>query len=64
SETYEGGFEEVIPLRQESLEGSSVEGILMQHRSFPDAGKLMVTAIMLGSVVVDTAPEDGPAPME
>ena len=64
SETYEGGFEEVLPLRQESLEGSSVEGILMQHRSFPDAGKLMVTAIMLGSVVVDAAPEDGPAPME
>ncbi|KAI3804901.1 hypothetical protein L1987_26776 [Smallanthus sonchifolius] len=68
SETYEGGFEHVLPLRQESLEvsmgGSSVEGILMQHRSFPDADKLMVTAIMLGSVATDDILEDGPSPME
>ncbi|KAL8264476.1 hypothetical protein R6Q59_022606 [Mikania micrantha] len=67
AEAYEGGFEHVLPLRQESLEvsmgGSSVEGILMQHRSFPDADKLMVTAIMLGSVAEATL-EDGPSPME
>lgn len=67
AETYEGGFEEVLPLRQESSEvsmGSSVEAILMQHRSFPDAGKLMVTAIVLGSVAADERSEDGPSPME
>nr|XP_043628339.1 nuclear pore complex protein NUP133 isoform X2 [Erigeron canadensis] len=67
SETYQGKFEEVLPLRQESLEssvGSSVEAILMQHRSFPDADKLMVTAIMLGSVAADTGVKDGPSPME
>ncbi|XP_071736708.1 nuclear pore complex protein NUP133 [Rutidosis leptorrhynchoides] len=67
SESFEGGFEDVLPLRQESMEvavGSSVEAILMQHRSFPDADKLMVTAIMLGSVVVDNGLEDGPSPME
>ncbi|KAK9077399.1 hypothetical protein SSX86_005736 [Deinandra increscens subsp. villosa] len=68
AETYEGGFDQVLPLRQESLEistgGSSVEGILMQHRSFPDADKLMVTAIMLGSVAAEATLEDGPSPME
>lgn len=67
AETFEGGFEQVLPLRQDSLEvsmASSVEGILMQHRSFPDADRLMVTAIMLGSVAVDTTLEDGPSPME
>lgn len=68
AETYEGGFEQVLPLRQESMEismgGSSVEGILMQHRSFPDADKLMVTAIMLGSVAAEGMLEDGPSPME
>ncbi|KAJ9551537.1 LOW QUALITY PROTEIN: hypothetical protein OSB04_015582 [Centaurea solstitialis] len=67
AETYEGRFEEVLSLRQESSEvsmGSSVEAILMQHRNFPDAGKLMVTAIMLGSVAADEGSEDGPSPME
>ncbi|MFS7921831.1 putative transcription factor WD40-like family [Helianthus anomalus] len=64
AETYEGGFEQVLPLRQESSEISSVEGILMQHRSFPDADKLMVTAIMFGSVATDATLEDGPSPME
>lgn len=68
AETYEGGFEEVLPLRQESSEvpmsSSSVEAILMQHRSFPDADKLMVTAIMLGIVPVDPRFGEGPSPME
>lgn len=54
AQIYEGGFEEVLPLRQEGIEypmlkdPGSVEGVLMQHEDFPDAGKLMVTAIMLG----------------
>ncbi|GJX10155.1 hypothetical protein Tco_0200014, partial [Tanacetum coccineum] len=33
----ECGLEEMIPLRLESLEGFSMEGILIQYRSFPDA---------------------------
>ncbi|XP_059662894.1 nuclear pore complex protein NUP133 [Cornus florida] len=71
AETYEGGFDEVLPLRQENIElqtlkdsGSSVEAILMQHKDFPDAGKLMLTAIMLGIAQVDTGVEEGPSPME
>lgn len=70
SETFEGAFDEVLPLRLEkseealilkdsSLSSLSVEAILMQHKNFPDAGKLMLTAIMLGGEV-----EEGPAPME
>lgn len=49
----DGGFEKVLPLRQESSlvpdSNSSVEAILMQHRDYAYAGKLMLTAIMLGS---------------
>ncbi|KAI3497232.1 hypothetical protein L1887_39700 [Cichorium endivia] len=56
-------YEEVLPLRQDGFEGGSVEGILMQHRSFPDADKLMVMAIMLGSVAGDGT-IDGVEPME
>lgn len=68
--TFEGSFSEVLPLRQESSEllnpkgtASSVETILMQHKDFPDAGKLMLTAIMLGSVQGDIIMEE-PSPME
>lgn len=69
--TIEGGFDEVLPLRQENSEipmlkdmGSSVEGILMQHKDFPEAGKLMVMAIMLGFGRVGTEMGDGPSPMQ
>ena len=58
AENYEGGFDEVLPLRQENLEPptskdmvSSVEAIVMQHKDFAVAGKLMLTAIMLGSFI-------------
>lgn len=71
AETYEGGFDEVLALRQENMEitdlkysGGSVEAILMQHKDFPDSGKLMVTAVMLGSVQIDVRSYDGPSPME
>ncbi|KAG8642169.1 nuclear pore complex protein NUP133 isoform X4 [Manihot esculenta] len=71
AETIEEGFEEVLSLRKENSEGSpmkdldfSVEAILMQHKDFPDAGKLMLTAIMLGSVQDDIKVEEGPSPME
>lgn len=59
AKTFDGGFDEVLPLRQDNMElscvkdlCSSVEAILMQHKDFPDSGKLMLTAIMLGSVHV------------
>lgn len=74
AETFEGNFQEVLPLRLENSDhvnlknmGSSVENILMQHKDYPDAGKLMLTAVMLGSVHSDTISimeEEGPTPME
>ncbi|KAL2938670.1 hypothetical protein RDABS01_022119 [Bienertia sinuspersici] len=71
SEMYEGSFDEVLQLRQESSEVSlskdsvsSVEAILMQHKDFSDAGKLMLTALMLGIAQADTVGADGPIPME
>ncbi|KAG8387204.1 hypothetical protein BUALT_Bualt03G0228900 [Buddleja alternifolia] len=70
AENFEVRFDEVLPLRQESSSlketSSSVENVLMQHKDFPDAGKLMITAIMLGSVWDGglTSISDGPSPME
>lgn len=72
SETYEGGFGEVLPLRQDGIEqlpsidtgSASVEAILMQHKDFPIVGKLMLAALMLGSAQADLYEEDGPIPME
>lgn len=70
AEMFEGGFDEVLPLRQENSElskesNSTVEAILMQHKNFPDAGKLMLTAVMLGSVQVDDIKmEESPFTME
>lgn len=71
SEMYDGGFDEVLPLRQENTElpsmkdsGSSVEAILMQHKDYSDAGKLMLTALMWGSAQVDVGGKDGPVSME
>ncbi|CAH9135887.1 unnamed protein product [Cuscuta epithymum] len=68
AKTYEGGFNEVLPLRQEEssvISSSSVESIVMQHNDFPDAGRLMLTAVMLGSVVdVDKVTVDPSSPME
>nr|CAD1839792.1 unnamed protein product [Ananas comosus var. bracteatus] len=55
---YDGSFEEILPLRKEhvqlssltlhSTSSSSVEEILMKHKDFPDAGKLMLTAVFMG----------------
>ncbi|XP_073123985.1 nuclear pore complex protein NUP133 [Henckelia pumila] len=74
SEGFEVRFDEVLPLRQEiSKDGSSsVEAVLMQHKDFPDAGKLMLTAVMLGSYldalngtyVASIGNDYGHAPME
>ncbi|KAE9606416.1 putative transcription factor WD40-like family [Lupinus albus] len=71
AETFEEGFDQVLPLRQENLEdtpipndmSSSVETILMQHKDFADAGKLMLMAVMLGSER-DIKLDGGPSPME
>ena len=72
AETFGEWFDQVLPLRQETLEptitkdsGSSVEAILMQHKDYPEAGKLMLTAIMLGSLEDGNGEEEGgPTPME
>jgi nuclear pore complex protein Nup133 len=72
SVTFEEGFDDVLPLRQENMEtstlgdmSSSVETILMQHKDFPVAGKLMLMAVMLGSEHSgDNRIEEGPSPME
>lgn len=72
SETFEEGFDQVLPLSQENMEtstlgdmSSSVETILMQHKDFPVAGKLMLMAVMLGSEHrSDNKIEEGPSPME
>ncbi|XP_061361160.1 nuclear pore complex protein NUP133 isoform X2 [Gastrolobium bilobum] len=72
SETFEEGFDQVLSLRQENMEtsfmgdmSSSVETILMQHKDFSVAGKLMLMAIMLGSEHGgDIRIEEWPSPME
>lgn len=71
AETIDEGFEEVLPLREGDSEdqilndsSSSVEAILKQHKDFPFAGKLMLTAVMLGSVQDDVKVDDSPSPME
>ncbi|KAK4437508.1 Nuclear pore complex protein [Sesamum alatum] len=71
AETFDGKFEEVLPLRQESSEhpnlkdtSSSVESVLMQHKDFPDAGKLMLTSIVLGSIWGNSTADCGPIGMD
>ncbi|XP_042516984.1 nuclear pore complex protein NUP133 isoform X2 [Macadamia integrifolia] len=67
--TYEGGFDEVLPLTQNEpqIPGKhvvcSVEGIMLQHKDFPEAGKLMLTALMLGKLGSDMKVENY-SPME
>lgn len=62
SKSFEGGFGDILPLRGDS--GSSVEGILMQHRDYSDAGKLMLTAVMMGCAEVDVGADDWVSPMK
>lgn len=72
AETFEEGFDQVLPLREENLEtttiledmSSSVEAILMRHKDFSVAGKLMLMAIMLCSEQENARLEEGPSPME
>ncbi|KAF8118996.1 hypothetical protein N665_0001s0053 [Sinapis alba] len=64
---FDGNFAQVLPLRRENPEDktSSVEDVLMSHRDFAEAGKLMLTAIMLGCAEEDgIAAEDLSSPME
>ncbi|CAA0831103.1 Nuclear pore complex protein NUP133 [Striga hermonthica] len=50
SKNFDVKFDEVLPLRMEADIGLSVEGVIMKHKDYPDVGKLMLTAILLGSV--------------
>lgn len=69
AEVYEEGIEEVMPLRHDNAglrdSDSYVEAILMQHKYFPDAGKLMLMAVELGGGARGSiGSEEGPLPME
>ncbi|XP_068669283.1 nuclear pore complex protein NUP133 [Aristolochia californica] len=66
AEIFDGGFEEVLLLHKDGespivndFSVSSVEAILMQHKDFPDAGKLMKTSIMMGKYGTDFVIENG-----
>uniref|UniRef100_A0ACD5WY74 Uncharacterized protein n=1 Tax=Avena sativa TaxID=4498 RepID=A0ACD5WY74_AVESA len=68
---FDGTFEEVLPVRKEDvfargLEAKcfSVEEVLMQHDVFPDAGKLMMTAVVMGKELSYTEPAEGPVEMD
>uniref|UniRef100_A0A0A9A9D5 Uncharacterized protein n=1 Tax=Arundo donax TaxID=35708 RepID=A0A0A9A9D5_ARUDO len=61
---YDGKFEDVLPLKKEDVhlrglesECFSVEEVLMQHKDFPDAGKLMMTAVIMGKELSYTVAE-------
>jgi nuclear pore complex protein Nup133 len=61
---YDGTFEDVLPVKKEDvhlrgLESKclSVEEVLMQHKDFPDTGKLMMTAVIMGKELTFTATE-------
>ncbi|XP_073005358.1 nuclear pore complex protein NUP133 isoform X1 [Typha latifolia] len=65
AEVYEGSFEEILPLQKDHVRApslkdanSSVEQILMQHKDFPEAGKLMLTAIMMDKEGTNALAED------
>lgn len=62
---FDGTFEEVLPVRKEDVYARgveskcfSVEEVLMQHDVFPDAGKLMMTAVVMGKELSYTEPAD------
>uniref|UniRef100_A0A1J3JRK3 Nuclear pore complex protein NUP133 n=1 Tax=Noccaea caerulescens TaxID=107243 RepID=A0A1J3JRK3_NOCCA len=64
---FDGDFAQVLPLRRENPEYSisSVEDVLMSHKDFGEAGKLMLTAIMLGCVEEEgVVAEELSSPME
>ncbi|KAG7578790.1 Nucleoporin Nup133/Nup155-like N-terminal [Arabidopsis thaliana x Arabidopsis arenosa] len=65
--SFDGDFAQVLPLRRENPEDStsSVEDVLMSHKDFAEAGKLMLTAIMLGCVEEEgIVAEEFSSPME
>lgn len=63
AEVYDGDFGQVLPLRKEEAE-MSVESVLMMHRDFPDAGKLMMTAVVMGKEGVDDIAEEDEVAMD
>ncbi|CAA0831101.1 Nuclear pore complex protein NUP133 [Striga hermonthica] len=50
SKNFNVKFEEVLPLRKGRNIGMSVEEVIMERKDYHGAGKLMLTAILLGSV--------------
>ncbi|KAM3314756.1 hypothetical protein ACQJBY_033510 [Aegilops geniculata] len=71
AEVFDGTFEEVLPVRKEDVQARgleakcfSVEEVLMQHDAFPDAGKLMMTAVVMGKELSYAAPADEPVDMD
>ncbi|XP_047340645.1 nuclear pore complex protein NUP133 isoform X2 [Impatiens glandulifera] len=70
AKTFEGGFYETLPLRRtasmQENNNNTVEDILMTHKDFPEAGKLMVMAVMLGTKSDDdrVGEEEFTSPME
>ena len=68
---FDGTFEEVLPVRKEDVHARgleakcfSVEEVLMQHDAFPDAGKLMMTAVVMGKELSYAGPADEPVDMD
>ncbi|XP_048571938.1 nuclear pore complex protein NUP133 [Triticum urartu] len=68
---FDGTFEEVLPVRKEDVQARgleakcfSVEEVLMQHDAFPDAGRLMMTAVVMGKELSYAAPADEPVDMD
>ncbi|CAA0831089.1 Nuclear pore complex protein NUP133, partial [Striga hermonthica] len=55
SKNFNVKFDEVLPLRKgrnigPSVEQVIIEEVIMEHKDYPHVGKLMLTAILLGSV--------------
>jgi nuclear pore complex protein Nup133 len=64
----DGIFEDVLPVKKEDVHLRGLESkcfsveVLMQHKDFPDAGRLMMTAVIMGNELPYTAAE--PVEME
>ncbi|KAJ1701556.1 hypothetical protein LUZ63_001335 [Rhynchospora breviuscula] len=65
AQVFEGSFEDVLPLRgEEGSSSPSVEQVLSQHRYFPDAGKLMLTAVIMVKESTHYAAQDEAVAMD
>jgi nuclear pore complex protein Nup133 len=65
AQVFEGTFEDVLPLcGDDGSSPPSVEQVLLQHRYFPDAGKLMLTAVFMGKESAHYAAQDKAVAMD